>query len=213
MRRSVRLASGVLIGAVALALVFHLDDHIAQFTPGYTTFLQNKIESNSSAKKQLAKVRGGGGALAAVNNTGGSKLPDYGAAPPIHADGAWINSPPLTLQQLRGKVVLVDFWTYSCINCLRTLPHLKAWYAAYHKQGLDIIGVHTPEFAFEHVTSNVQAAVKRLGSHVAGRAGQQVQDLGQLLESVLARRVSDRPFRAVSATRTSARASTARPSR
>jgi thiol-disulfide isomerase/thioredoxin len=60
-------------------------------------------------------------------------------------------------------VVLVDFWTYSCINCLRTLPHLKAWYAAYHKQGLDIIGVHTPEFAFEHVTSNVQAAVKRLG--------------------------------------------------
>jgi cytochrome c biogenesis protein CcdA/thiol-disulfide isomerase/thioredoxin len=160
---SVRLASGVLIGAVALALVFHLDDHIAQFTPGYTTFLQNKIESNSSAKKALAKVRGGGGALAAVNNTGGSKLPDYGAAPAIHADGAWINSPPLTLQQLRGKVMLVDFWTYSCINCLRTLPHLKAWYAAYHKQGLDIIGVHTPEFAFEHVTSNVQAAVKRLG--------------------------------------------------
>ena len=93
----------------------------------------------------------------------GSNLPDYGVAPPIHADGAWINSPPLTLPQLRGKVVLVDFWTYSCINCLRTLPHLKAWYAAYHAKGLDIIGVHTPEFAFEHVTSNVQAAVKRLG--------------------------------------------------
>jgi len=66
-------------------------------------------------------------------------------------------------QQLRGKVVLIDFWTYSCINCLRTLPHLKAWYAAYHPKGLVIIGVHTPEFAFEHVTSNVRAAVKRLG--------------------------------------------------
>jgi thiol-disulfide isomerase/thioredoxin len=65
--------------------------------------------------------------------------------------------------QLRGKVVLVDFWTYSCINCLRTLPHLKAWYAAYRKDGLVILGVHTPEFAFEHVTSNVRAAVERLG--------------------------------------------------
>jgi thiol-disulfide isomerase/thioredoxin len=59
--------------------------------------------------------------------------------------------------------VLVDFWTYSCINCLRTLPHLEAWYAAYHRRGLDVIGVHTPEFAFEHVASNVRAAVKRLG--------------------------------------------------
>jgi thiol-disulfide isomerase/thioredoxin len=60
-------------------------------------------------------------------------------------------------------VVLVDFWTYSCINCLRTLPHLKAWWSAYHDRGLVIVGVHTPEFAFEHVTSNVRAAVKRLG--------------------------------------------------
>jgi cytochrome c biogenesis protein CcdA/thiol-disulfide isomerase/thioredoxin len=160
---AVRIGSGVLIGAVALALTFHFDDRIAQFTPGYTTFLQNKIESNGTAKSALGKVRGGGQALAAVNNTAGSKLPDYGVAPAIHADGAWINSTPLTLQQLRGKVVLVDFWTYSCINCLRTIPHLQAWYAAYHKEGLDIIGVHTPEFAFEHVTSNVRAAVKRLG--------------------------------------------------
>jgi thiol-disulfide isomerase/thioredoxin len=80
----------------------------------------------------------------------------------VHAGGAWINSPPLTLASLRGKVVLVDFWTYSCINCLRTLPHIKAWYAAYHGKGLVVIGVHTPEFAFEHVTSNVRAAVKRL---------------------------------------------------
>jgi cytochrome c biogenesis protein CcdA/thiol-disulfide isomerase/thioredoxin len=161
--QALRVGSGVLIAAVALALAFHLDDRIAQFTPGYTTFLQNKIEDNSTAKKTLGKVRGGGGALAAVHKTTNAALPDYGAAPPIHADGAWINSPPLTLQQLHGKVVLIDFWTYSCINCLRTLPHLKAWYAAYHDRGLVIVGVHTPEFAFEHVTSNVRAAVKRLG--------------------------------------------------
>jgi thiol-disulfide isomerase/thioredoxin len=125
--------------------------------------LQNTIEDNSTAKRELAKVRGGGTALAARPHTTVGGLPDYGQAPPLHADGAWINSTPLTLAQLRGKVVLIDFWTYSCINCLRTLPHLKAWYAAYHPKGLVIIGVHTPEFAFEHVTSNVRAAVKRLG--------------------------------------------------
>ena len=157
-----RMASGVVIALVALGLVFHLDDRLAQLTPGYTTFLQNRIEKSSSAQRELAKVRGGGKALkAASSKTGG--LPDYGVAPALHADGAWINSKPLTMRQLRGKVVLIDFWTYSCINCLRTLPHLKAWDAAYRAKGLVIIGVHTPEFAFEHVTSNVRSAVERLG--------------------------------------------------
>ena len=160
---AVRMISGALIAAVAFALVLHLDDNLATLTPGYTSFLQNKIEDNSTAKRELSKVRGGGQALAAIGKTPAGSLPDYGVAPPLHAGGAWINTKPLTLASLRGKVVLVDFWTYSCINCLRTLPHLKAWYAAYHKKGLVIIGVHTPEFAFEHVTSNVQAAVKRLG--------------------------------------------------
>ena len=158
----VRVAAGAVIALVALGLVFHLDDRLAQLTPGYTTFLQDKIEQSSPAKRELAKVRGGGELLTAKGTTAGG-LPDYGAAPALHPDGAWINSKPLTMKQLRGKVVLVDFWTYSCINCLRTLPHLKAWDAAYRKQGLVILGVHTPEFAFEHVTSNVRAAVKRLG--------------------------------------------------
>jgi cytochrome c biogenesis protein CcdA/thiol-disulfide isomerase/thioredoxin len=158
----VRLASGAVIALVALGLVFHLDDRVAQLTPGYTTFLQKKIESSSSARRELAKVRGGGEALTATHTARGG-LPDYGAAPALHPDGAWINSKPLTIEQLRGKVVLVDFWTYSCINCLRTLPHLEAWDATYRKRGLVILGVHTPEFAFEHVTSNVRAAVKRLG--------------------------------------------------
>jgi thiol-disulfide isomerase/thioredoxin len=157
-----RLASGVVIALVAIGLVFHLDDRLAQLTPGYTTFLQNKIESSSSAKRELAKVRGGGEVLTAKRTTGGG-LPDFGAAPALHADGDWINSKPLTIQQLKGKVVLVDFWTYSCINCLRTLPHLKAWDATYRRQGLVILGVHTPEFAFEHVSSNVRSAIRRLG--------------------------------------------------
>ncbi|HEY1903810.1 MAG TPA: cytochrome c biogenesis protein DipZ [Terracidiphilus sp.] len=76
---------------------------------------------------------------------------------------AWINSPPLTPASLRGKVVLVDFWTYSCINCLRTLPYIKAWYAKYKDSGLVIIGVHTPEFPFEKDEANVRKAVKELG--------------------------------------------------
>ncbi len=87
---------------------------------------------------------------------------DVGAQP---IDGAndWINSKSLSLIELRGKVVFLDFWTYSCINCLRTLPYLKAWYEKYKDQGLVIIGVHTPEFAFEKDLSNVQKAVKDLG--------------------------------------------------
>jgi thiol-disulfide isomerase/thioredoxin len=150
---TIRLVSGAAIAVVALGLVLHVDDSLANLTPGYTSFLQRKIEDNGTARRELAKVRG-------QKTTG---VPNFGNAPPLEADGAWINSKPLTIAGLRGHVVLVDFWTYSCINCLRTLPHLKAWYAAYHKKGLVIVGVHTPEFAFEHVTSNVRAAVKRLG--------------------------------------------------
>jgi thiol-disulfide isomerase/thioredoxin len=81
----------------------------------------------------------------------------------VHGIAQWINSEPLTLRQLRGQVVLIDFWTYSCINCLRTLPHVKAWYRTYRNRGLVVLGVHTPEFAFEHVPGNVEGAVQRLG--------------------------------------------------
>jgi cytochrome c biogenesis protein CcdA/thiol-disulfide isomerase/thioredoxin len=157
-----RIASGTIVALVAVGLVFHFDDRLAQLTPGYTTFLQNKIEQSSAAKRELAKVRGGGQPLT-VKTTPADGLPNYGVAPALHPDGVWINTKPLTLKQLRGKVVLIDFWTYSCINCLRTLPHLKAWDATYGDKGLVIIGVHTPEFAFEHVSSNVRSAVQRLG--------------------------------------------------
>src|SRR3954468_4042506 len=74
----------------------------------------------------------------------------------------WINSPPLTAASLRGKVVLIDFWTYSCVNCLRTLPYVRAWYDKYKDQGLVVIGVHAPEFAFEKDIDNVRKAVKDL---------------------------------------------------
>jgi len=85
------------------------------------------------------------------------------AAPPIQGITAWINSPPLQLEALKGKVVLIDFWTYSCINCIRTLPYLKNWYKQYHDKGLIIIGVHSPEFPFEKDLNNVKNAVKGFG--------------------------------------------------
>ncbi len=92
-----------------------------------------------------------------------SGLRDYGPAPSLDGAVTWINSPPLTMAQLKGKVVLVDFWTYSCINCLRSLPYVKAWASRYGKDGLVVIGVHSPEFAFEKDIANVRKAVRDLG--------------------------------------------------
>ncbi|HEY4351403.1 MAG TPA: cytochrome c biogenesis protein DipZ [Paraburkholderia sp.] len=89
-------------------------------------------------------------------------LPVEGTLPSLDGAVQWLNSPPLTTAQLRGKVVLVDFWTYSCINCLRTLPYVKAWADKYKDAGLVVIGVHTPEFAFEKDVGNVSRAVKDL---------------------------------------------------
>ena len=91
------------------------------------------------------------------------ELPENGPAPELSGITAWINSPPLTLSELRGKVVLIDFWTYSCINCIRTLPYLKNWYHDYKDHGLVIIGVHTPEFEFEKNYDNVKKATVQFG--------------------------------------------------
>lgn len=82
-------------------------------------------------------------------------------APEFTGIEKWLNTEPLTMQQLRGKVVLVDFWTYTCINCIRTLPYVKSWYDKYKDQGLVVVGVHTPEYPFERSTENVIKAMKR----------------------------------------------------
>lgn len=90
-----------------------------------------------------------------------SSLPSLGALPALNGATSWLNSAPLTPQQLRGKVVLVDFWTYSCINCIRTLPHVRAWAEKYRSEGLVVIGVHTPEFGFEKDAANINKAIQR----------------------------------------------------
>src|SRR5439155_15339516 len=164
---TLRRAMGVVVALAAVAIVFNVDQRVQTALGGYSSELQKPIEDTSLARKRLNSLRGGGNAFAAAAKTAPhSSLPVLGRAPDFTGISRWLNTPadrPLTLAALRGKVVLVDFWTYSCINCIRTLPHLRAWYAAYRKDGLVIVGVHTPEFAFEHVLSNVRGATHRLG--------------------------------------------------
>ena len=90
-------------------------------------------------------------------------LHDYGAAPELAGIEGWLNSGPIAISELKGKVVLVDFWTFSCINCLRTVPYVTRWYDKFRDRGLVVIGVHTPEFAYEKITRNVETAIRRHG--------------------------------------------------
>jgi len=90
---------------------------------------------------------------------------NYGPAPEFTGITGWLNSAPLTMAGLRGKVVLIDFWTYSCINCIRTLPYVTKWYDTYHDKGFVVVGVHTPEFTFEQDANNVKDAIARFGIH------------------------------------------------
>jgi len=110
-----------------------------------------RFDSDSAAAKAKAKVAAAGPK---------SSLPDLGTAPDFTGTQRWFNSKPLSLKALRGRVVLIDFWTYTCINCLRTLPYLEAWDQRYRAQGLTIVGVHAPEFGFEHDAGNVARAIE-----------------------------------------------------
>ncbi|MFL5947236.1 MAG: cytochrome c biogenesis protein DipZ [Gaiellaceae bacterium] len=155
-----RRALGVLMAVAALAIALDADRRLQTWFPDYTHALQG-AERSSAARDELGKLQHRGASPFRASSSG--SLPDYGPAPEFTGVSDWLHSRPLTLERLRGKVVLVDFWTYSCINCLRTLPHLEAWDMRYRKAGLVIVGVHTPEFAFEHVVSNVREASRKLG--------------------------------------------------
>src|SRR5919202_5257145 len=157
----VRPALGVVMALAGVAIVFNLDTKAQTALGGYTNTIQGWFERTDYVKRHL---NGSGPKLVSAATT--AELADYGRAPDFAHISDWLNTPgdrPLSLASLRGKVVLVDFWTYSCINCLRTLPHLEAWDRAYRKDGLVIVGVHTPEFAFEHSLSHVRGATRRLG--------------------------------------------------
>jgi cytochrome c biogenesis protein CcdA/thiol-disulfide isomerase/thioredoxin len=161
-----RAVSGVVVIALAVALTFNLSDLIQRDIPNYTQALGNSLEKGAAAAPQ-----GGSGSVslqacqqAAYN--GGSGLEECGSAPGFSGIQQWFNTPggkPVTLASLRGKVVIVDFWAYSCINCQRELPHVEAWARDYASDGLVVVGVQTPEYAFERVPSNVAAGAHRLG--------------------------------------------------
>ena len=136
--------------------------------PGGSMAASNSMAGNSMAgtRSMAAANSMSSNSMMAAPAQGGAPgqggLPDEGPFPPLTGAAAWLNSAPLTPEALRGKVVLVDFWTYSCINCLRTLPHVHAWAGKYRDHGLVVLGVHTPEFAFEKDLDNVRRAVRNL---------------------------------------------------
>jgi cytochrome c biogenesis protein CcdA/thiol-disulfide isomerase/thioredoxin len=147
---------------------------VAAIALGWDTTILTRLSLNSTNRleqsliERIAPTVGAGGARARTNSGApadakeNSLLPIEGTLPSLAGATTWLNSAPLTPQALRGKVVLVDFWTYSCINCLRALPYVKAWYEKYKDYGLVVIGVHAPEFAFEKDLQNVQQAVREL---------------------------------------------------
>ena len=162
-----RKVIGAVLVVTALVIGLNLTDGLQRAVPGYTNALQSHIETNASATQALERVTGNAVSGGLASCTPASPvLQRCGPAPAISGISHWLNTPgdrPLSLSRLKGRVVLVDFWTYSCINCQRTLPHLEAWNRAYARYGLTVIGVHTPEFAFEHVTSDVARAAAQLG--------------------------------------------------
>jgi thiol-disulfide isomerase/thioredoxin len=157
-----RPALGGVVAAAALAIALGADRRFQTTVPGYTEAVQERVERSAAAERELRRLTGN----EEVRPGQEARLGDYGRAPDFRGIAAWLNTPgerPLSLRVLRGKVVVIDFWTYSCINCLRTLPYLKAWDATYRQDGLAIVGVHTPEFAFEHELANVRRAARELG--------------------------------------------------
>ncbi|NUU19248.1 cytochrome c biogenesis protein DipZ [Cellulomonas humilata] len=167
-QRAIRAAGGVLMVALALALAFNLTDAIQRALPGYTEQLQARVAANETVREQLdlgGLVTDENRQLAECSNNS-AELEDCGPAPAIRGIDTWLNTPdgaPVDLADLRGKVVLLDFWAYSCINCQRSVPHVTAWEEAYRDDGLVVIGVHTPEYAFERETRNVVDGAERLG--------------------------------------------------
>jgi cytochrome c biogenesis protein CcdA/thiol-disulfide isomerase/thioredoxin len=168
-----RPAAGAVLIVMALVVGLNGVGALQRWLPSYTQSLQRVIERNAYVTHQLHQLEyphaGDGSLSTCVGAASLGEVPGLqscGVAPTLTGINAWLNTPgdrPLTLASLRGHVVLVDFWTYSCINCQRTLPHVEAWYARYHRAGFDVIGVESPEFAFEHVVANIRAAAASLG--------------------------------------------------
>ena len=173
--QAIRIASGVVLIVTALVIATNLAEPLQRLAPAALAQIQDRIENNSGVRDRLDSLAGrtnsasdSSGALSLDQCEHGptDQLQNCGPARDFTGINEWLNTTdgaPLTLEGLRGRVVLVDFWTYSCINCQRTFPYLTAWDERYRDKGLTIVGVHAPEFAFEKVVSNVKDAAARYG--------------------------------------------------
>jgi cytochrome c biogenesis protein CcdA/thiol-disulfide isomerase/thioredoxin len=168
LRGRVNYVMGAVMIAVAVVLITDTDIRfettLAKSAPDFLVNPTKSIEDSSAVEDDLARLRGHSvqRAVGEKEAEAGSRLPVLAPAPNFTATQRWFNTPggqALSIPELRGKVVLIDFWTYTCINCLRTLPHVEAWYRKYRGDGLVVVGVHTPEFPFEKEAGNVEQAI------------------------------------------------------
>ncbi|MBL3688164.1 cytochrome c biogenesis protein DipZ [Leucobacter zeae] len=166
--RAIRIVGGIALIALALGLAFNLPQTLQRLLPDYTSGIQEDLAESDAGRSAL----GLGGLVTDENRgldrcaNGAEELASCGPAPAIRGIEAWLNTPDggaLDLDELRGRVVLIDFWAYSCINCQRSIPHVVAWDRAYRDAGLTVIGVHSPEYAFEKERANVEAGIADFG--------------------------------------------------
>ena len=167
-QKGIRLTGGILMIALAIGLVFNVPQLLQKLVPDYTSALQDQFSNSEQIAEQLDL-----GGLENDQNkdldlctNGATELESCGTAPDITGIQEWFNTEnnePIDLADLKGQVVLIDFWAYSCINCQRSLPHVTAWDEAYRDAGLTVIGIHSPEYAFEKVPANVKAGAENYG--------------------------------------------------
>lgn len=166
--RGLRIAAGIAMIALAVGLVFNVPQMLQRLLPDYTAPLQQELTENDAAEEAL----GLGGLVNDENRdldkctNGADELESCGTAPSIRGIEQWLNTPEgeaIDLEDLRGQVVLIDFWAYSCINCQRSIPHVVGWDETYRGSGLQVIGIHSPEYAFEKEAGNVAAGIRDFG--------------------------------------------------
>jgi cytochrome c biogenesis protein CcdA/thiol-disulfide isomerase/thioredoxin len=167
-QKTIRITGGVVMIALAAGLVFNLPQLLQRLVPDYTSAFQQELADSEEVTRALdlgGLVNEENAALDQCTN-GAAELESCGTAPSIKGIEQWFNTAGGTavdLAELRGKVVLIDFWAYSCINCQRSIPHVVAWDDAYRDAGLAVIGIHSPEYAFEKEPRNVEAGIRAFG--------------------------------------------------
>lgn len=159
-QRHIRVAAGIVMIVLAVGLVFNVPAVLQRAVPDYTSGLQQRLATDRGVREKLnlGGIVNDQNARLSNCSDGGRELESCGPAPDLKGIAGWLNTPgnqPVPLASLRGKVVLIDFWAYSCINCQRAIQHVVSWYNAYKGDGFEVIGVHTPEYAFEQVPGNV----------------------------------------------------------